>query len=336
MKRSNNKTTTKPARNLFRILLAGCLLGTTTFVQASYPERAISVVAAYAPGGSSDIAARTFSQALERQLGTNVIVENKAGAGGIVGTDYVYRSKPDGYKLLLARVAVLSVAPVMQEVPYDPNAFTYLGMISVDPYTCVTGKDKPYNNIDELRAAVVQTPGKLTYSSSGNGTLTQIATIELLKALGAENPRFAATHIPYQGEGPALAAVAGGHVDLFCGNLAPIRPQIESGMVKAIFITGDEKIEGLEDIPSTQEIGLPELETLVGWSAIVGPPNMDEAAKQVLIDAMQGVKADEEWRQRVKNLGSIATVLEPQETYDFAKEQYTRFSALVEEFDLKF
>jgi tripartite-type tricarboxylate transporter receptor subunit TctC len=336
MKTVNKKCSTKLSSHLFRLLSAGCLLGITTFSQAAYPERAISVVAAYSPGGSSDIAARTFSQALERQLNTNVVVENKAGAGGIVGTDYVYTSKPDGYKLLLARVAALSVAPAMQEVPYDPDAFTYLGMISTDPYTCVTAKDKPYNNIDDLRTAVVQRPGTLTYSSSGNGTLTQIAAIELLEALGAENPRFAATHIPYTGEGPALAAVAGGHVDLFCGNLAPIRPQIESGIVRAFFITGDERVEGLEDIPTTQDIGLPELETLVGWSAIVGPPHMDESAKRILIDAMQGVKTDEQWRQRIKKLGSIPAVMNPQDTHDFAKKQRTRFNELADRYNLKF
>ena len=203
-------------------------------------------------------------------------------------------------------------------------------------YTCVTAKDKPYDNIEDLQEAVTQRPGSLTYSSSGNGTLTQIAVIELLKALGAENPRFAATHIPYKGEGPALAAVTGGHVDLFCGNLAPIRPQIESGNVKAFFITGDEKIEGLEDIPTIQDIGLPELETLVGWSAIVGPPDMDETAKQTLLDAMQGIKTDEQWRQRVKELGSIPAVMEPQATHDFAKKQYTRFNELADQFNLKF
>lgn len=315
--------------------LAFLVLAAPLPAHAAYPERAVAVVAAYPPGGSSSIAARTFAEAAERYVDQPVLVQNKPGAGGIVGASFVYNSDPAGYNLLLARVATNAVVPAMQDVPYDPMNFTYLGLISKDPYTCVTPAKSPYDSIDELAKAIKDNPGSVTYSSSGVGTLTQIAAVKMMSVAGIENPRTAAVHIPYGGEGPALAAVVGGHADFFCGNLAPMLQQIQAGNVNALFITTEEPIPAIENVPTVYELGYPRLGSIIGWSAIVGPPNMSDEAVDLWLNVIQEVKHDEKWRDRVTQIGSIPAVRSPKETRKFVRNQYQDFKQIVEKFDLR-
>lgn len=330
--RTLHRTLTRPA---LLAVAASLLLAVPLLGRAAYPERPVAIVAAYPPGGSSSLAARTFSTAAERYVDVPVLVQNKPGAGGIVGTSFVYNSDSAGYSLLLARVATNAVVPAMQDVPYDPMNFTYLGLISKDPYTCVTSVKKPYEDLDDLVKAIKEKPGSVIYSSSGTGTLTQLAAVQLLNVAGAQNPRTAAVHIPYQGEGPALAAVVGGHVDFFCGNLAPMLQQIQAGNVTAFFVTTEERIPAIENVPTVYELGYPKLGSIVGWSAIVGPPDMDESAVELWLDVMQKVKDDEKWRSTVTDLGSVPAVRSPEETREFVKNQYENFRGLVQKLDLR-
>ncbi|MCP1677256.1 tripartite-type tricarboxylate transporter receptor subunit TctC [Natronocella acetinitrilica] len=320
-------------------LLAAGMLGAamafSSAAQADYPERPIQFVVSYASGGSSDIAARSFARAAERHMDGNMVVQNRPGAAGIVGTDYVFNANPDGYTILLARVAVLAVAPALQDVPYDPDEFTYIGLLSSDPFACVTGTRKPYESIDDLAEAIRDNPGAVTYNSSGVGSLNQFAALSLIEALDVGDPESAATHVPAQGEGPALTAVAGGHVDFFCGNLAPMLSQIQSGNVRPLLVTSAERLDDIPDVPTVSELGHPELESLVGWSAIVGPPGMDEEAHTYLRDLMATVSEDEEWRETVITAGSIPHVLPPEETIDFVQTQRAGFVDLVERLDLR-
>lgn len=322
-----------------RAYLGSVLLGASLVfgaaAQAGYPERPIQFVVSYASGGSSDIAARSFSRAAERHFDGSLVVQNRAGAAGIVGTDYVFNAEPDGYTILLARIAVLAIAPALQSVPYDPDEFTYIGLLSSDPFVCVTGARKPYQNLDDLAEAIRENPGAVTYNSSGVGSLNQFAALSLLESLGMPDPVTAATHVPAQGEGPALTAVAGGHIDFLCGNLAPMLPQIVGGNVRPLLVTSAERLDDIPDVPTVAELGYPELESLIGWSAIVGPPNMDEEVVEFLQSLMTSVAEDEEWRETVTTAGSIPHVLPPQETIEFVKAQRAGFVELVQRLDLR-
>lgn len=303
--------------------------------QADYPSRSIEFVVSYAPGGSSDIAARTFANAAEDHMNQNLVVQNRPGAAGIVGTDYVFNADPDGHTILLARVAVLAVAPALKDVPYDPEEFTYLGLLSTDPFACVTGADSPYETLGDLEQAISENPGALTYNSSGVGSLNQFAALSLLEALDVGDPAAAAIHVPAQGEGPALAAVAGGHIDFFCGNLAPMLSQIQAGNVNALLVTAEKRIDDIPDVPTVAELGYPKLESIVGWSAIVGPPEMDTVAREYLQDLMKTVSNDQEWKSAVLKAGSIPRVLPPDETAEFIQEQREQFEGLVERLGLR-
>lgn len=297
---------------------------------AAFPSKNIEFVVTYASGGSSDIAARHFSNAASRHTDTNIIVQNRPGAGGIVGTDYVYNANPDGHIIQLARVAVLSVAPTIQDIPYDPNEFTYLGLISTDPFACVTGARSSYENIDDLAEEISNNPGSVTYNSSGVGSLNQFAALSLLESIGAEDPATAAIHVPSQGEGPALSAVAGGHIDFFCGNLAPMLPQLNSENVKALFVTSKERIEDIKDVPTASELGYPELENIVGWSGIIGPPNMPEEAVDYYNELLEKVSQDQDWIATVINAGSIPNIVIGKEFKEFSDEQRNNFHNLAE------
>ncbi|PWG65546.1 Bug family tripartite tricarboxylate transporter substrate binding protein [Spiribacter halobius] len=326
-------------RGLFAMCLvstaaAAALVPAVAGAQEGFPERPIEITVSYGPGGSSDLAARTFAEAAERHLDGNIVVQNRAGAGGVVGSQHVYSAEPNGYKLLLGRVATLAVGPALRDVPYDPDGFTYVGLLSTDPFACVTGPDKPYSDLAGLKEAIEASPGSVTYNSSGIGSLNQFAALRLLEAMGFDNPAAAATHVPDEGEGPALSAVAGGHIDFFCGNLAPMLQQIQSGQVQPLLVTSEERNEDLPDVPTVSELGHPGLENLVGWSALVGPPNMNDEAHTVLVELMQEVKTDERWQEKVRELGSIPNIRSPQASREFAREQRQGFEDLVERLDL--
>lgn len=313
---------------------AAALVTGAAQAQEEFPERPIEITVSYGSGGSSDLAARTFASAAERHLDGNIVVQNRPGAGGIVGSEHVYNAEPNGHHLLLGRVATLAVGPALKDVPYDPDRFTYIGLLSTDPFACVTGPDQAYSDLAGLKEAIEESPGSVTYNSSGVGSLNQFASLRLLEAMGFDNPANAATHVPDEGEGPALSAVAGGHVDFFCGNLAPMLQQIEGGQVQPLLVTSEERHEDLPDVPTVSELGHSGLENIVGWSALVGPPDMNDEARTALVDLMQEVKTDERWQEKVRELGSIPDIRSPQASREFARKQRQGFEDLVERLDL--
>lgn len=292
-----------------------------TSISPALASGPIELVVAYSAGGVSDLMGRNLAANIESGLNQKMIVQNRPGAAGMVGTDFVFKAKPDGQTVLLARIATLAVAPNLQKVPYDPAGFTPLGLIATDPFVCVTSSRKNLSTVDEVREVLTERPGTLTYSSSGVGSLNQFAVLRFLEELGVEQPLRAAAHIPSQGEGPALTAVAGGHIDLFCGNVGPVMPQVQSGTVKALFVTSQERIEGLDDVPTVKELGLDGLEEIVGWSALIGPPNMDEQTVSNYVVALDKVKNEEAWLRFIKKMGSEPRILNPTETSEFIAQQ---------------
>jgi len=301
----------------------------------AYPTEPIELVVSYAAGGISDIMARSFAQALEDKIDATVVVQNRPGAAGIVGTNHVYNAKPDGHTLLLARIATMAVAPALQKVPYETENFSVVGLLATDPYACVTGTRKPYESFEELKEAIQENPGNITYSSSGVGSLNQFGALRLLELMDIGDAKTIATHVPNAGEGPALTAVAGGHIDFFCGNVAPILPQIKSGTVRGLVVATPERHPDMPNVPTAQELGIGEFNDVVGWSAIIAPPNTDDNAIATLGDAMQKIKNDEAWQEQIYKLGAVPNVMSPEETEKFIKDQNKFYSQMVKRLDLR-
>ena len=179
-------------------------LAAGTALAAEYPSKPVTLVAPYSAGGASDLASRTLASVAPTYLGQPVLVVNRTGAGGVTGSTFVNKSKPDGYTLLLARIGSQSVSPAMKaNIPYKYNDFTMIGILELNPVICATASSKPYQSMKDLIDAVKANPGKLSFSSAGVGSLLHIAVPFVLDTVGVENAKTAMNHVPYKGGGQA-------------------------------------------------------------------------------------------------------------------------------------
>lgn len=326
-------TRINPKRAAYAAVAALALTGAA--LADGYPEKPVTLVAPYGAGGASDMAARIVAANAPAYLGQGVQVINKTGAGGTVGATFVYNARNDGYTLLLARVGTHAVSPAMKALPYNPTEFTLLGLLEKNPFVCATAAEKPYQTIDDLIAAVKANPGEVSYSSAGVGTLHQVSAVMLLDVFGVENPASDATHVPYKGGGAAALAALKGETDFVCGNSSSMVGHIESGTMRGLLTTMPERLAELPDVPTARELGHPELEVAVGWSAIVGPPDMPEDAIAGWTEVLADLADDKSWNQMTTKLGSVPNILSPDETRAFIEESYNRMNELVTRLDMK-
>ncbi len=308
----------------------------TPAMATEYPHKPITLVAPYGAGGASDMASRTMAAVLPKYLDQPVMVVNRTGAGGVTGSTYVNKSKPDGYTLLLARIGSQSVSPAMKaNIPYKYDDFTMLAVIELNPVICATASSKPYKTMKEFVDAVKANPGKLSFSSAGVGTLLHIAVPLILMAMDVENPKDAMNHIPYKGGGNAATAAVGGHVDLVCTNSSALASHIAGGKLRPLMITTKERQAVAPNAPTARELGFPEIEVLVGWSGIYGPPGMDPKVVATLREALQKVKTDKAWNKFTKALGSVPYILDGPDTRKFVDGQFNAFSSLVNDLGMR-
>lgn len=322
-----------------KLVLATAALVTcavATEAGATYPDKPITLIVPYSPGGASDQAARAIGAATSAKLGANqLIIVNKDGAGGIIGANEVYKAKPDGYTLLLARVGTHTAVPAVRETPYDPLNFSVLGMLETNPVACATGKDKPYKTFKDLADAIKATPEKITYSSAGPGTVLHLAAVMLLEKAKVGDPLKAATHIPFKGGGPAALAAVKGEVDFVCQSFNEMSAHVKSGALRALIVLGNDKLADAPDAPTSKELGIDGLEIAIGWSGLMGPPGMDPAAVKFWVDLLAEVKNDKAWSDGVKRLGSIPSIWTPNETTAFMKNALQRFKDVVKTIGIK-
>lgn len=324
------------------ILLKAGVLGLAATVSfagqaaAEYPTKPITIVAPYSAGGASDLASRTMAAVLPGYIGQPVLVVNRTGAGGVTGSTYVNKSKPDGYTLLLARIGSQSVSPAMKaNIPYKYDDFTMLAVIELNPVICATASSKPYKTMKELVDTVKAKPGELSFSSAGVGSMLHVAVPLVLNEMGVENPKDAMNHIPYKGGGNAATAAVGGHVDLVCTNSSALAGHIASGTLRPLLITTPDRQKVAPDAPTVRELGFPGIEVLVGWSGIYGPPGMEPAVADKLRAAFQKVKEDKAWNKFTTALGSVPYILDGPETKVFVDKQFNAFNTLVEKLGMR-
>ncbi len=320
----------------FAAAVLGVSLAATVAVAGEYPEKPITLVAPYGAGGASDLAARTLAGVMPNYIDEPVMVVNRTGAGGVTGSTFVAKGKADGYTLLLARIGSQSVSPAMKSrMPYKYDDFTMIGTLELNPVLCATAAEKPYETLQDIVDAVKADPGKLSYSSAGVGSFLHITVPFVLDTVGIPNANKAMKHIPYKGGGKAATAAVGGHVDFICTNSGALSGHIKSGKLRALLVTTKERLSWAPDVPTVSELGYPELEKMIGWSGLFGPPNMDPAVVKTLRDALQKVKADKDWIKFTEALGSVPYILDGPATKEFVDGQYNAFKALVEKLNMK-
>ena len=325
-------------RKVIGLSVAGLALASlaTGANAADYPKKPITLVAPYGAGGASDMASRTMASVLPKYVGQPVMVVNRTGAGGVTGSTFVNKSKPDGYTLLLARIGSQSVSPAMKvNIPYKYDDFTMLAVIELNPVVCATASSKPYKTMKDLVEAAKAKPGELSYSSAGVGSLLHVAVPLVLREMGVKDPKNTMNHVPFKGGGNAATAAVGGHVDLVCTNSSALTGHIAGGKLRPLMVTTKDRQPFAPDTPTARELGFPKIEVLVGWSGIYGPPGMDDATAKTLRDALQKVKKDKAWNKFTKALGSVPYILDGPGTKKFVDDQFNAFNSLVSDLGMK-
>ena len=251
------------------ILSLALALACGTAAAQAFPTRVVKVVVPQPPGGGFDAVARTMAEPFSRELGQSVIVENRPGAGTIVGTEAVAKAEPDGYTLLLGASANLALNPgLYKTLPYDPKDFKVVGLAAMFSYTLVARSNLPFNSLREIVDHARQNPGKLTYASGGNGTGQHIAAAVTFHTAGVN-----VTHVPYKGAQAAYQDLIPGRVDMFFDNSATARPHIQNGRVKAIAVSAPQRIAYHPDVPTVREAGVDfEQVTWVGYFVHAATP----------------------------------------------------------------
>jgi tripartite-type tricarboxylate transporter receptor subunit TctC len=239
---------------------------------ADWPNRPIRLVSPFPPGGAADLTARLMAEELTGALRQSVVVENRTGVGGAVGSEFVARATPDGYTWLLASTGPFAITPELVRLNFDPaRDLAPVAMVSIVPSIFVVNPAVPANNMAELIALARARPGQLSYASGGNGTAQHLFG-EMLKQMAGLD----ILHVPYRGGGPALADTIAGRVQILCDTLPLALPHIREGRVRAVGVTTAQRHPALPDVPTVAESGVPGYEA-VGWYGMAAPAGMPEA-----------------------------------------------------------
>ena len=305
----------------------GALTLTATAQSQPYPDHPVTVIVPFSAGGDADLAARNLAVVAQRVLGQNLIPMNRAGASGAIGSQAVRNAKPDGYTLLLGRVGSQVVLPALQEgLGYKWNDFTFLGLLELNPVVCAVRSESNVKTMKDLVDALRARPGKLNYSTSGAATILNFGPQLLFDVL--KLGKDAAVPIAYKGGGEAAMAVLSGDVDFSCGNLTSMIGNIKGGKLHALVTTTPERLKDLPEVPTAREAGYPQLEAIVGWSALYGPPGMGKDVIDRWVATLAAAAKDPQWVAATEKAGSIPRVLSPAETEKFAAEQFTVYERL--------
>ena len=251
------------------LTVAFSIAATASLAQAPadrYPDRPIRLIQPFPSGGGADVAARYVGQHLSERLGQTVVVDNRGGAGGAIGTELGARAPADGYTLLMSTASTIVISPLINKVPFDPlRDFDAVVAVSVVPLVLVVHPSVPAKSVRELIALARSQPGKINFASSGDGTISHLAG-ELFKVMAGVDM----VHIPYRGGGPARNALIGGEVQANFGNLLATAPHAKAGQLRALAVSTAKRTQGLPEIPTFQEAGVAGYE-VIQWSGIITP-----------------------------------------------------------------
>jgi tripartite-type tricarboxylate transporter receptor subunit TctC len=314
---------------LKRLLIAAALAAASTSALAQgYPSKPITFIIPFAAGGDSDLSGRNVAAHASKYLnGQPIVAVNRTGASGAIGAMAVRNAAPDGYTLLVARIATHAILPALEsKLAYKWNEFTMLSLIELNPYICFVKGDAPYRSAGELIAAIRANPGKLNFSTAGPGTSQNMAAQYLLTLAGLSKDHAVGIH--YKGGGEVTAAVLGGQVQFACNNAPTVIPQVKAGALRALFVT-PARLAELQEVPSGTEAGFPDMNKIVGWTALMGPPGLPKEVVERWTEVFAKLARDPEWQQGNARIGGIAAIRSPAETERFVREQYELYDGLV-------
>ncbi len=289
---------------LLRSLMLAAGLVTATFagtsMAQSFPTKPVTLVVPFAAGGPTDILARTLANAMTKNLGQTVVVENRAGAGGTIASGAVAKAAPDGYTLLIHHNGMATAPTLYRKLPFNAlTDFTYIGLVADVPMTLLGRKDLPPNNMAEFIAYAKEQGNKINLANAGLGAVSQLCGTLLQQALGV-----GFTAIPYSGTGPAMIALVGGQLDVLCDQTTQTLAQIKAKTVKLYGVTSAERLSYLPDTPTLREGGLKDFEIVV-WHGVYGPKNIPAPVAARLNEALKAALKDPAVVAKAADLGAV-------------------------------
>ncbi len=306
-------------------------VATASFAQ-SYPDKTVRLIVPFAPGGTTDLIARIVAAKIDKALGQQMVVENHAGGGGVVGAGETARATPDGYSLGVATVSTIATAPAMypSTTPYNPvTDFTPIICIAATPNVIEVNPKFPAHDFKGFVEELKKNPDKYSYASTGTGSITHMQ-MELFKAATGT----AVVHIPYKGGGPAMTDLLGGQVLVNFDNLPSSLPYIKQGKVIPIVIASDKRVADLPDVPTLAEVGLPQVNRMAFYG-IYGPKGLSPEVVKKVHDAVKKVLEDPDVRTRIEATGSVIIGNTPAEFAAQIKTEFETYKKVVETQHLK-
>lgn len=303
---------------------------TTVSAAQTFPNKPVNLVVAFPPGGGTDIVARKVAQSLNTLWNQPVIVENKGGAGGTIGTAMVARAEPNGYTIMLATLGNMAINQHLYKMDIDPtkDLTAITNVVGVD-FVLLVNPNVPVKNVQELIALAKQKPGKLNYSSSGMGGAPHLA-IELLMSM--TGTKF--THVPYKGSGPSIADLVGGQVDFTMDSLVQSLPQIQSGRLKAIAVLGAKRSPLLPEIPTVAESGVPGYE-FTNWFGLVAPAQTPPEVIAKLNKDVVHVLAQSDLHSQLEKMGATVIANSPSQFEQQIKSDSLKWGKIIKEGNIK-
>ena len=316
-------------RSIAAVVIA--LVPAVSLAADTWPNKPITYVVPFAPGGNTDTLARIIGPKLSTALGQPVVVENKPGAGGNIGSDFVAKAKPDGYTILGGTISSHAInASMYPNMPYDPiKNFEPITVLGQAPLLLVVPADSPYKSVKDLLDAAKAKPGALSFASAGNGTSPHLAG-ELLKS----SAKIQATHVPYKGSGPAVTDILAGHVQFMFDTALIVGGHIKAGKLRPLAVTSSKRTSLFPDVPTLAEAGVPGYE-IGSWQAVYAPAGTPKPIVERLNAEIVKALKSPDVAERFGGLGMEPVANTPAQMAEFNKAEVAKWAKIVKEANIK-
>jgi tripartite-type tricarboxylate transporter receptor subunit TctC len=312
---------------LSAVALALAVAATTAeAVAQAYPNRPVRMVVPLSPGGFADVPARVIAPRLSEALGQTVFVENKPGAGATIGTDFVAKSKPDGYTVLFTGTPHVISPALYKNLPYDPlKDFAPVMLVASGPYVLVVNPQLPVRSVQELIAAAKAQPGKIDYASSGNGSAQHLVSALFTSMAGID-----LNHVPYKGSGPAMQDLLSGQVKVSFAGIPNVMPSLKSGKLRALAVSTPKRSPDLPDVPTVAEAGVPGYDATL-WLALLAPAGTPGDVVQKLYAEATKTLREPEVQKAIAATGVEVSILGPEELPAFLQSEADKWAKVARE-----